>query len=113
MRGLYTPKYRASGPVLAVHHLRIEVLPEIVVWVLGMATVKATITLDEEDLKKIRGLVAAGKAASISGFVQHAVTTALHPKIPRLRVVKHQRRDARLGIHHVSLGEMDADLLRL
>src|SRR6185295_12707512 len=46
--------------------------------VLGMATVKATITLDEEDLKKIRGLVAAGKAASISGFVQHAVTTALH-----------------------------------
>jgi Arc/MetJ-type ribon-helix-helix transcriptional regulator len=43
-----------------------------------MATVKATITLDEEDLEKIRGLVAAGKAASISGFVQHAVTTALH-----------------------------------
>jgi hypothetical protein len=43
-----------------------------------MATVKATITLDEEDLKKIRGLVAAGKVASISGFVQHAVTTALH-----------------------------------
>lgn len=44
----------------------------------GMATVKTTITLDEEDLKKIRGLVAAGKAASISGFVQHAVATALH-----------------------------------
>lgn len=44
----------------------------------GMATVKATITLDEEDLKKIRALVAAGKAASISGFVQHAVATALH-----------------------------------
>ena len=43
-----------------------------------MATVKATITLDEEDLKKIRGLVATGKAASISGFVQHAVATALH-----------------------------------
>lgn len=46
--------------------------------VLGMATVKTTITLDEEDLKKIRGLVAAGKAASVSGFVQRAVTTALH-----------------------------------
>lgn len=46
--------------------------------VCGMATVKVTITLDEEDLKKIRGHVLAGKAASISGFVQHAVTTALH-----------------------------------
>lgn len=44
----------------------------------GMATVKTTITLDEDDLKKIRGLVADGKAASISGFVQHAVVTALH-----------------------------------
>ena len=46
--------------------------------VFGMATVKVTVTLDEEDLKKIRGLVAAGRAASISGFVQHAVTTALN-----------------------------------
>lgn len=46
--------------------------------VLGMATVKATITLDEEDVKKIRALVAEGKAASISGFVQHAVANALH-----------------------------------
>lgn len=44
----------------------------------GMATVKTTITLDEEDLERIRELVAAGKAASISGFVQHAVATALH-----------------------------------
>ena len=43
-----------------------------------MATAKVTITLDEEDLKKIRRLVAARKAASVSGFVQHAVTVALH-----------------------------------
>ncbi|NUQ79936.1 MAG: hypothetical protein HUU21_41075 [Polyangiaceae bacterium] len=43
-----------------------------------MATVKVTITLAEEDLKKVRGLVAAHKAASVAGFVQHAVTMALH-----------------------------------
>ena len=42
-----------------------------------MATVKVTITLDEEDLKKVRGLVTARQAASVSGFVQHAVATAL------------------------------------
>ena len=45
---------------------------------IGMATAKVTITLDEEDLKKIRDLVATRKAASVSGFVQHAVTVALH-----------------------------------
>jgi Arc/MetJ-type ribon-helix-helix transcriptional regulator len=45
---------------------------------IGMATAKVTITLDEEDLKKIRDLVAAHKAASVSGFVQHAVMVALH-----------------------------------
>lgn len=45
---------------------------------IGMATVKVTITLQEEDLKKVRGLVAARKAASVAGFVQHAVTMALH-----------------------------------
>jgi Arc/MetJ-type ribon-helix-helix transcriptional regulator len=45
--------------------------------VIGMATTKVTITLDEEQLARIRGLVSAGKAASISGFVQHAVSVAL------------------------------------
>lgn len=45
---------------------------------ISMATVKVTITLDEEDLKKVRGLVATRKAASVAGFVQHAVTMALH-----------------------------------
>lgn len=44
----------------------------------GMATQKLTITLDEEDVKKIRVLVAQHKAASVSGFVRHAVTIALH-----------------------------------
>lgn len=43
-----------------------------------MATVKTTITLQEHDVKRIRDLVAAGKATSISGFVQHAVGVALH-----------------------------------
>lgn len=45
---------------------------------IGMATVKVTVTLSQEAVKKIRGLVRARKAASVSGFVQHAVTVALH-----------------------------------
>jgi Arc/MetJ-type ribon-helix-helix transcriptional regulator len=46
--------------------------------VIGMATIKLTITLDEEQLEEVRKLVAAGKARSISGFVKHAVGVALH-----------------------------------
>ena len=42
-----------------------------------MATRKVTVTLDEEQLARIRRLVSDGKAASISGFVQHAVSVAL------------------------------------
>jgi Arc/MetJ-type ribon-helix-helix transcriptional regulator len=45
--------------------------------VVGMATRKVTITLDEEQLDQIRSLVQAGTAASVSGFVQHAVAVAL------------------------------------
>jgi len=45
--------------------------------VVGMATAKLTITLEEEQLSEIRALVAAGKARSVSGFVQHAVRIAL------------------------------------
>jgi len=45
--------------------------------VIGMATRKVTITLDEAQLDQIRALVQAGTAASVSGFVQHAVTVAL------------------------------------
>jgi len=43
----------------------------------GMATKKITITIDEEQLQQIRNMVTAGKAASVSGFVQHAVGVAL------------------------------------
>jgi Arc/MetJ-type ribon-helix-helix transcriptional regulator len=46
--------------------------------VVGMATTKVTITLDDGDLRKIRDLVASGRVASVSGFVKHAVAVALH-----------------------------------
>lgn len=45
--------------------------------VLGMATKKVTVTLDETLLQRIRALVEAGSASSVSGFVQHAVSVAL------------------------------------
>ena len=45
--------------------------------VTGMASRKITITLDEEQVEQIRTLVHAGRAASVSGFVQHAVGVAL------------------------------------
>jgi Arc/MetJ-type ribon-helix-helix transcriptional regulator len=45
--------------------------------VTGMATRKVTVTLDEAQLDQIRSLVQAGTAASVSGFVQHAVAVAL------------------------------------
>ena len=42
--------------------------------VVGMAnTEKVTVTLPVGMVEAIRGLVADGKAASVSGFVQHAV----------------------------------------
>lgn len=43
----------------------------------GMATKKITITLDDEQVQQVRNLVDAGRAASVSGFVQHAVGVAL------------------------------------
>jgi len=45
--------------------------------VIGMATRKVTITLDEAQLEQIRALVQSGAAPSVSGFVQHAVAVAL------------------------------------
>jgi len=45
--------------------------------VFGMATKKVTVTIAEEQLDRIRDLVDAGKARSVSGFVQHAVGVAL------------------------------------
>lgn len=46
--------------------------------VLGMATTKLTITLQEQQLDEIRALVEAGEATSVSGFVQRAVQIALN-----------------------------------
>jgi Arc/MetJ-type ribon-helix-helix transcriptional regulator len=45
--------------------------------VLGMATRKVTVTLNEAQLDQIRTLVDAGNASSVSGFVQHAVSVAI------------------------------------
>lgn len=45
--------------------------------VIGMATRKVTVTLDEAQLDQIRKLVDAGTASSVSGFVQHAVAVAI------------------------------------
>jgi len=45
--------------------------------VISMATAKITITLQCEQVEGIRALVAAGKARTVSGFVQHAVKVAL------------------------------------
>ena len=45
--------------------------------VVGMATRKVTVTLDEVQLDQIRELVEGGRAPSVSGFVQHAVAVSL------------------------------------
>jgi len=45
--------------------------------VVGMATRKVTVTLDADQLDRIRTLVGSGAAPSVSGFVQHAVGVAL------------------------------------
>jgi Arc/MetJ-type ribon-helix-helix transcriptional regulator len=42
-----------------------------------MASKKVTITLDEAQLDRIRALVHAGAARTVSGFIQHAVAVAL------------------------------------
>ena len=46
--------------------------------VIGMATQKITVTLDDDQVAAIRPLVAAGQAPNLSAFVRHAVRTALH-----------------------------------
>lgn len=45
--------------------------------VFGMASKKVTVTLDEAQLDQVRALVVAGRAPSVSGFVQHAVAVSL------------------------------------
>jgi Arc/MetJ-type ribon-helix-helix transcriptional regulator len=42
-----------------------------------MASKKVTVTLEQSQLARIRALVEAGQAASVSGFVQHAVGVSL------------------------------------
>jgi Arc/MetJ-type ribon-helix-helix transcriptional regulator len=46
--------------------------------VIGMATKKITVTLAQDQVQEIRELVAAGQAANVSAFVQHAVSVALY-----------------------------------
>lgn len=45
--------------------------------VIGMATKKVTVTLEEGQLERIRAIVESGAAQSVSGFVQHAVSVSL------------------------------------
>jgi Arc/MetJ-type ribon-helix-helix transcriptional regulator len=45
--------------------------------VIGMATRKVTVTLPQDQLDQIRAMVDAGRASSVSGFVQHAVAQSL------------------------------------
>jgi Arc/MetJ-type ribon-helix-helix transcriptional regulator len=42
-----------------------------------MATKKVTVTLDADQVDRIRSLVESGEVPSVSGFVQHAVRVAL------------------------------------
>ncbi len=44
---------------------------------IGMASVKMTVTLGAQELEQIRSLVAEGPTGSVSGFVQHAVRVGL------------------------------------
>lgn len=60
--------------VPAFHDGRIGTRPGMVV---GMATRKVTVTLDEGQVERIRALVESGATSSVSGFVQHAVGVAL------------------------------------
>lgn len=43
----------------------------------GMGSVKITVTVPEQQLHAIRELVDAGRARSVSGFVQHAIGVSL------------------------------------
>jgi Arc/MetJ-type ribon-helix-helix transcriptional regulator len=43
----------------------------------GMATVKVTVTLPQEQVEEISALVAAGRTPNTSAFIKHAVSIAL------------------------------------
>jgi len=42
-----------------------------------MATTKVTVTVSDDQLAAIKQLVESGRAASVSGFVQHAIAVSL------------------------------------
>ena len=72
----------ATEPVLSWRNARWETCKDLGQpahhgMVTGMASKKVTITLDEAQLERIRALVEAGVAPSVSGFVQHAVSVSL------------------------------------
>ncbi|MBL8227075.1 MAG: hypothetical protein JNL98_01305 [Bryobacterales bacterium] len=52
-----------------------------------MAT-KITITVEDEELREIRALVAAGQAANTSAFVKHAIGIALADGAERRQMLK-------------------------
>jgi Arc/MetJ-type ribon-helix-helix transcriptional regulator len=62
--------------------------------VTGVATIKVTITLEQDQLEAIRELVAAGHASSISGFVRHAVGIALHDAAGWKKMLEEAREDS-------------------
>ena len=45
--------------------------------VIGMATIKITVTVPTEQVAEVSALVAGGHAASTSAFVKHAISIAL------------------------------------
>ena len=76
--GLRPPRLSPTG-VMAVEHLMTLGASQSPTrsMVVSMATKKVTITLDKDQVERIRALVEAGTASSVSGFVQHAVGVAL------------------------------------
>src|SRR5689334_5376072 len=55
--------------------------------------------------------VSQGRCANATRTRLHMATSLRHREVARLRMVKHQRRDRRLGLHHAAVGELHADLL--
>jgi Arc/MetJ-type ribon-helix-helix transcriptional regulator len=82
-QGTATPPERgSSGDRFKSSHLAFQYISACFVagtarMVFGMASVKVTVTVPEQQLRAMRDLVALGQAASVSGFVQHAIDVAL------------------------------------
>ena len=58
----------------------------------GMATRKITITLQEQQIDEVRALVAAGAAANVSAFAQHAIGVALSDAAGWREMLEDERR---------------------